>query len=387
MNRIKSLIPLILFLLVISCSTSKEEKKESKIIKTNLWEQGKGNYNGYRIPSLITTKQGTVLAFCEGREAGDAGNIDLLLKRSTDNGLSWGDEIVVWDDSANTCGNPCPVVDESTGRIWLFMTWNLGTDHEAEIIQRRSKFPRIPYLCYSDDDGLSWSKPVDISETCRDTSWGWYATGPGVGIQIKKGEHAGRLVIPANHSYFLPGGSHHENYEYGTHVIFSDDKGKTWQRSQRIGARCNESQVAELTDGSLIMNMRSYHNQNARAISLSNDGGSSWSEITNDLQLVESVCQASIINFGNYEGKNMHLFLNPAVPHSRTHLTLKASFDDCDIWSNSKLIFAGNSAYSSLTKLSNGKIGLFFENGIEHPYEKMTFWSLDVDLLFEAGNL
>lgn len=367
---------------LLSCTT-----ENSEVINQTLYQSGEGNYNGYRIPSLITTPQGTVLAFAEGREEGDAGNIDLLLRRSTDNGVTWSEPLVVWDDSNNTCGNPCPVIDESTGRIWLFMTWNLGSDHEGEIIQRKSQFPRSPYLCYSDDDGLTWSEPVSMESTCRDTAWGWYATGPGIGIQLKNGPHKGRMVIPANHSYYLPGGSHHVNYEYGAHVLYSDDSGKTWQRGPQIGPRCNESQVAELSDGTLIMNMRSYHGKQARALSYSNDGGTTWNEIIHNMQLVESVCQASFLNFGDFKGENIHLFLNPGVPHGRTHLTLKTSFDDCKTWSNAKLINPGNSAYSCMTRLPNGHLGIFFEHGKEHPYEKMTFMAFPVDEIFSKKKL
>jgi len=112
------------------------KEKTEPIEKSVLWEQGTGKYNNYRIPSLIVTQKGTLLAFCEGREGGDSGNIDLLLKRSEDNGKSWSNEQVVWNDGSNTCGNPCPVVDETTGRIWLWMTWNNGNDHETEIIHQ-----------------------------------------------------------------------------------------------------------------------------------------------------------------------------------------------------------------------------------------------------------
>lgn len=353
-----------------------------------LWQQGTGKYNNYRIPSIIVTQKGTLLAFCEGREAGDSGNIDLLLKRSEDNGKTWSNEQVVWDDGTNTCGNPCPVVDKETGRIWLFATWNNGEDQEGEIIHKTATSPRLPYVCYSDDDGFTWSEPDPLPETCRDASWGWYATGPGIGIQIKKGSHKGRLVIPANHSYDDPQGTVRNGpFGYGSHVLYSDDNGKTWSRSEAIKPGCNESQVTELSEGTLVMNMRSYNNQYSRAISFSKDGGKSWSKIEHDVQLVESKCQASILYFGQFDGKQMHLFSNPAVPVGRTALAVKTSFDDCESWSNAKLIYAGPSAYSCLAKLPNGQVGLFFEAGEKRPYAKMVFVSFKIEELFTPGTI
>lgn len=387
MNMKRSFVnfEIIIFLLVLA---NQEVLSGQKIIDRILWKSGIGNYNNYRIPSVLTTQKGTLLAFCEGREGGDSGDIDILLKRSVNNGKTWSEEMIVWDDSLNTCGNPSVTEDMETGRIWLFMTWNNGKDSENSIISGESLEGRIPYLSYSDDDGITWSKPENISSACKDPSWGWYATGPGTGIQIKTGKYRGRLVIPANHSYNDPEGKLlNKHFNYGSHVLFSDDHGKTWNRSKPIKPGCNESQVVELSDGSLVMNMRSYNNKYCRAVALSTNGGETWSEIRHDLQLVEPVCQATILSYGSYNGKPVYLFANPAVPSGRHHITIKVSIDDCKNWSNSKLVFSGPSAYSCLVKLANRNIGIFFECGQETAYETLRFISFPPDELFRQGSL
>jgi sialidase-1 len=370
-------------------SCGQKDSLEHNVSVTTLWAQEDTSHNNYRIPSLIVTKKNTVLAFAEGREAGDAGDIDILLRRSTDNGQSWEEQMVVWNDSTNTCGNPCPVIDQATGRIILFMTWNLGSDHEDVIIKKESESTRIPYMCYSDDDGLTWSEPVNLAKSCKNPDWGWYATGPGVGIQLKLGEFKNRLVIPCNNSYDVNDESEvvRGGFGYGSHVLLSDDGGDTWRMSDIITPRVNESQLVELSKGDLMMNMRSYHKKGCRALSYSKDGGESWSQVLDAPQLTESVCQASFIEYGQYRDDNMYLFSNPAVPFNRNHMTIKASFDDGSSWSNSKLIFEGPSAYSCMTKLPDGNIGILFEAGEEHPYEKIIFASFHPDELFHPGSL
>lgn len=384
-TKLKTLIRIFLLTSVISLPYLAIGKKLADQV---LWKQGTGKYKNYRIPSVIVTLKGTLLAFCEGREAGDTGDIDILLKHSQDNGKTWSDETVVWDEGGNTCGNPCPVVDAETGRIWLFLTWNNGKDPEINIINKTSIDTRKPYLCFSDDEGLTWSKPVDMSSTLKDLSWGWYATGPGIGIQMKKDKYKGRLIIPANHSYDDPGGNIRNGpFDYGSHVLISEDHGKTWKMGQQIKPGCNESQLTELSDGTLLMNMRSYNGKYCRAVSHSPDGGESWSDISHDLQLVESVCQASLLWYGDFRGSQLHLFSNPAVPSGRTHMSVKTSSDDCKSWSNSKLIHAGPSAYSSLVKLKNGLVGLFFECGEKSAYETLRFISFRPAELFSPGIL
>lgn len=354
-----------------------------RMYTTVLWEQGQDNYNGYRIPSLIVTQNGTLLAFCEGREGGDSGDIDLLIKRSTDNGDTWSQQAVVWDDAQNTCGNPCPVVDQENGRIWLFMTWNLGEDVEYKIIRKESKDTRRVFRCFSDDDGLTWSEPVELTATCKDPSWGWYATGPGIGIQLSGEQYSGRLVIPANHSYDDPDGTLADGpFGHGSHVLISDDHGETWHRSQPIRPGCNESQIVELSDETLMMNMRSYNNKGSRAISKSSDGGEKWAEIWHDTTLIESRCQASILRYD----ENLILFSNPAVTADRKMMTVRASRDDGDSWPGNLLIYKGFSAYSCLTRLPDGQIGLLYEHADEGKprYHQIRFVRFPVKLLMES---
>ncbi len=342
-----------------------------------VFTSGKDGYHTYRIPSIIATKKGTLLAFAEGRKdgGGDAGNIDLVLKRSHDGGKTWGDMQVVWDDAGHTCGNPCPVVDEATGNIILLLTWNRGDDHEGRIKAGTAKDTRRVFVSHSTDDGVTWAKPTDITETTKAPEWRWYATGPGIGIQMKEGKHKGRLVIPCDHS--TPDG------EYRSHSIHSDDGGKTWSLGGTIAPHVNECQVVELPGGKLLMNLRNYAkapNAKRRAISASDDGGATWSPVTYDATLIEPICQASLIHIKHDPVRNpggrkngLLLFSNPASETSRSRMTVRLSVDDGKTWGHSKMIYEGPSAYSNLIALSDGSLACFYERGEKRAYETIVF--------------
>jgi sialidase-1 len=157
--------------------------------------------------------------------------------------------------------------------------------------------------------------------------------------------------------------------------------------SAPIRPGCNESQVTERSDGTLLMNMRSYNDKFSRAVSVSKDGGESWSEIDHDYQLVESRCQASILNYGRYKGKTYHLFSNPAVPVGRNHMTIKISSNDCQSWTTTKLLYEGPSAYSCMVKLVNGDLGIFFEAGRKSPYETLHFVIIPSKMIFLSESI
>jgi sialidase-1 len=344
----------------------------------DVYLSGRDGYHTYRIPSVIVTKQGTVLAFCEGRKnsSSDTGDIDLLLKRSTDGGRTFSNVQVVWDDGPNTCGNPCPVVDKRTGTIILLLTRNLGGDAEPRIIARTSQGTRTVWKCESRDDGLTWSRPVEITSTTKKSDWTWYATGPGAGIQLR----SGRLVIPCDH---VKAGSN----EMYSHVIYSDDGGATWWLGGETGPGVNECEVVERTDGSLLVNMRNYNRrQRCRSVATSGDGGLTWSAPAFDATLIEPICQASIRRFSRAEGdgKSRILFSNPASEKSREKMTVRLSYDEGQTWPVSKLLHAGPAAYSCLAVMPDGTILCLYERGDRSPYEKITLARFDLAWLTDG---
>ena len=202
-----------------------------------LFVSGEGGYHTYRIPALVVSTEGTVLAFCEGRRhsSSDSGQIDLLLRRSDDDGHTWGAAQVVATEMDRTCGNPCPVVERVSGTIWLPFCKNLAAGHEGLITQ--GKAPRTVWLTHSEDAGLTWSEPREITATTKDPRWTWYATGPTHGIQLA----SGRLVVPCDHMV----GVHFDRQKdpYHSHVIISDDAGASWRIGGIVDEGTNECAV------------------------------------------------------------------------------------------------------------------------------------------------
>ncbi|MFT5123868.1 MAG: sialidase-1 [Kiritimatiellia bacterium] len=349
-------------LLVLSCSVDAIEH-------TDVFTSGAGGYHTYRIPAAIVSAKGTVLAFCEGRKKSrsDTGDIDLVLRRSTDQGKTWGEPRVVWDDGGNTCGNPCPVLDRDTGTLWLLLTWNAGEIHESKVKPGFGLDSRRVFVTHSTDDGLTWAEPSDITTVAKNKAWSWYATGPGAGIQLQHGAHKGRLVIPCDHKMPLAAGG----LKWGSHVIYSDDHGAHW----KLGGVAekglvNECEVVELSDGRLMLNMRNYDKtMKARQICFSKDGGASWQEQRLDPTLIEPICQASIrrISWPTSEAAGVILFSNPASTKGRENMTVRASMDDGKTWPIQKGLHAGSAAYSCLCIFDARTFGCLYEcDGYKH---------------------
>jgi len=321
-------------------------------------------YHTYRIPSLLLTTSGTLLAFCEGRKnsGADNGDIDTLVKRSEDGGRTWGAARVVWSEGENTCGNPTAVLDRDTGRIWIFLCHNLAADDGPSIRAGKSAGTRTVWVTHSDDDGATWAPPRDMTREVKPAGMTWDATGPGIGIQLRRGPATGRLVIPA----------------IGRDII-SDDHGKTWRTDGPTPPGTSEAQIVELADGRLLRSGRpappAKENIRRFPLTVSSDQGKTWSPLRYPDELITPVCQGSLIRHCA-EGKAQRgvlLFCHPGSETKRERLTVRASYDDGATWPGAWVLDPGIAAYSCLASLDGGDIGCLYECGKSKKSERIDF--------------
>jgi len=340
---------------------------------------GEEGYHTYRIPSIMTLSNGTILAFCEGRASlSDHAQNDIVMKKSQDGGITWGPLMVLAEQGDDCLNNPTNVEIKETGRILLmFQVYKNGYDERRSMPGYRKKDPVCrTKIMFSDDEGQSWSPPQDITKSVKRkevvTST---ASGPGIGIQLERGPYTGRVVIPFNQGPY--------NY-WKVYTVFSDNQGKTWnmgevapEDSKGLG---NEVQVAELQDGSILLNSRSANGNNFRKNAISHDGGFSWSGLRDDTGLPEPQCQGSLLRFNFKDGTNPGriLFANPASKTGRIHGTIRISYDEGATWPVAKLIYNGSYAYSCLTKIDAETVGLFFERD---EYSKISFTRIGLSWL------
>ena len=330
--------------------------------ETELFVGGQDNYNTYRIPSLACTRNGTVLAFTEGRKdvGQDGGPTDIVLKRSLGNAGKWTPEflspkgggrsrhtVMMWNPlqvvfrstNGDAYMNPVPVVDQSDGTIYLV----------ANLFKQPYKDGDAPiWLIKSTDEGATWSNPVEITQ-----GTGIHEIGPGAGIQLK----SGRLVVQVYDG-----------------IISSGDHGKSWKFGGKAPGAWNETQVVELVDGSLLFSRRNAPN---RAIMYSKDEGQTWSQPFSHSDLPDPDCQGSMIRYTRQDQgftKNRILFSNPVSgaiaagsaesdPRGRFNVTVRMSYDEGKTWPIEKLILKGPGAYSSMAVFPDGSVGILFETG------------------------
>ncbi len=353
---------------------------------------GTDGHKTYRIPAMIRMPDGTLLAFCEGRVAGsgDFGDIDLVLKRSHDGGVTWGGLQTVVDYDALQAGNPAPVVDLTDpaypkGRIFLF--YNTGNNHENEV--RKGNGFREVWYKISTDNGNSWSEVINITTKVHrpkqpqvnsaynfPEDWRSYANTPGHALQVTRGKYAGRIFVAANHSEGEP---QPQFMDYRAHGFYTDDHGKTFHLGQSVNIPgSNESMATELSDGTVMMNIRNQKGDvRSRIVAISKSGGEHWDTAYFDNNLPDPVCQGSILTIGSQKQKTSIAFCNAADRERRDNLTLRISSDEGKSWDKKYVIDkAGDNqkgdhaAYSDLVKLSSKSIGILYER---NNYSEIVF--------------
>ena len=301
-------------------------------------------YHTCRIPALVTTMQGTILAFAEGRRGGGADDvpIDLLLRRSTDDGRSWSPAAIVVTDGDRTCGNPCPVVNRTSGEVLLLYC----KDNQQMFMTR------------STDEGASWDQPVDISADTRRPDWSYVGCGPGHGIQLR----GGRLLVPAwvDES---PGPVTWREPRAGwgkvqsSYAFYSDDDGYSWHTGQKLTHDATDECEAVEVGDRVYITLRSRHDRHKRGYAWSEDGGFSWTPVAFDDALPEQSCQGSVIGLG----PSSVLIANAASTESRSMLTVRRSNDACRTWPMARVLYAGPAAYCDLTVAVSGEVLCLFE--------------------------
>ena len=314
--------------------------------QTEVFTSGYGGYNTYRIPSLAVATDGTVLAFCEGRKSShyDWGEINIVLRRSTDGGVTWQPLQVVAAHGDDTTGNPCVVVDRGTGAVWLAYCQNSD---------------RV-YVTRSEDSGVSWSEPREITSDVKPAGWTWYATGPGHGIQLR----SGRLVIPCDH---VDGTRHHPGFVH-SHVIYSDDHGSSWKLGGIVAGGSDECEVAETRPGHVYMTSRAADGEiKLRLCARSEDGGDTWSELAEVDGVIDPICQGSILALtdpSSRHGDALLLLASPASTTRRQNMTVRLSHDGGKTWDVSKVLYPGVAAYSDLAVAADNTVCCLYERGV-----------------------
>lgn len=319
----------------------------------------------FRIPAIVTAPNGDLIAAIDERVPGCGDlkwskDINIVIKRSSNNGKTWTDtETVVNLPYGQSVSDPSMIVDAETKEIFMFYNY-MDLDKEKDVYYF--------HVVTSSDNGKTWSQPRDITPEIAKPEWhkDFKFITSGRGIQTRSGKLLHTMV----------------NLNSGLHLFASDDHGKSWYLIDTPIQPADESKVMELADGTWMINAR-VNKGGMRYVHLSNDEGKTWTT-TPEPQLIDPGCNASIVRYTSIEdgyNKNRLLFSNAKMEKGRQNMTVRVSYDEGKTWSEGKTIYTGGSAYSSMTILKNGDIGLFFE---QDDYTKNPFVSFSLKWLTDG---
>ena len=359
--------------------------------QTAVFTSGSDGYKSFRIPAIIKAPDGDLLAFAEGRVNGsnDFGNIQIVEKRSKDNGKTWGALQVVASNDSLQADNAAPVVDMTDpaypkGRIFLF--YNTGNVSESKL--RKGLGVREVWYKTSIDNAHTWSAPVNITLQVHkpkqpqfnkaynfSEDWRSYANTPGHAIQFTHGQYKGRIYVAANHSAGAPQPHYADGRAFG---YYSDDHAGTFKISEDVNVPgSNEVMAVELSGNRLMLNARNQlGNIKRRIIAISSDGGGKWHTSWFDPELPDPICQGSVLSLG----KKTIAVCNDADTVNRNNLTVRISFNEGKTWKLNKNIakapdgYKGDfSAYSDIVALPCKQIGILYERD---NYKEIVFTTL-----------
>lgn len=354
-----------------------------------VFTSGQEGHESYRIPAIVGLPNGHLLAFCEGRvhSEDDFGDINIVMKRSSDGGKTWSALQEIVDYDSLQAGNPAPVVDTKDpafpgGRIFLF--YNTGNNHEGEV--RKGRGLREVWYKTSADNGATWSAPVNITaQVHRPNSggaytfsedWRSYANTPGHAMQFAGGKFEGRMFVAANHSAGPP---QPRFRDYLAHGFYTDDHGKTFHLGENVPIPGgNEAIATDISGDRLMMNIRNQQgNVRARIVAVSKDGGAKWDTAYFDRNLPDPVCQGTILTLDRRKKGHVLAFCNAADTTQRDNLTLRISTNDGETWKRSYVIDrsagqlkSSKAAYSDIVKVSRRVVGVLYE---KDNYSSITF--------------
>lgn len=354
----KQIAILFIIPLFLACHTARQTTFENYY--DNIVFQPDETYASTRIPALVVTNTGAMLAFCEGRigSSSDWADMNLLMRKSTNGGTNWQAIQILDSMKGAPVGNPTPIVDDK------------GTIH----LLYQKDYARA-YHIKSNDDGHTWSAPVDITNVFDkfkpEYDWKVLAPGPGHGIQMNNGRLLSAVWL-ADSDKLTPRRNHHPSC---VATIYSDDYGLTWHRGEIVANNSahikdpNESMPVQLANGTILLSIRNLQSDLRRAFSYSADGISGWSKPVYKEDLFDPTCMASIITLKKRD-KNILLFSNPdskdMEQHPRKNLTIKASFDGGNSWINKKVINPGTSGYSDLAIDKKGNVYCLYETNTQN---------------------
>ncbi|HEY3379329.1 MAG TPA: sialidase family protein [Armatimonadota bacterium] len=357
-------------LLLLAAAPWRATAKAPLFEQVDLFRQGDAGVHTYRIPALLETRKGTLLAMADARHDNDRdlpGRISLAMRRSSDQGRTWSAARTILAVKEGGVGDASLLLDRHTGRISCFHAYGppgigFSTAKPGAITGPGTL---QVHAMSSDNEGETWSQPVDLTPQIKDPSWEAMFATSGTHFQMSGGRYLVPMVV------------RDANKQVTSRNAYSDDAGRTWKIGPAIAPDTDENKAVELADGTILQNMR---NRKTRVVARSHDAGVTFDAPVHDAALIDPSCNAGLARY-RHAGRDLVLFTNAASAR-RENLTIKLSRDGGRTWPDERTIHAGPAAYSTVIALHDGTIGVLYERGEKYAAERITFARFSLDWIW-----